>query len=1020
MTLRCKLALGAGALALLISLAVWIVSSHIAVDALEKQTQGLMQLTSGQVTEIYPPSLLRSQQPRVAITISGDGLASATADLKVTLGILAGLCGLSLWAGFNLLIHQLIHKRFSCLSRLCRQLLNKTRNSQEYEPAETGDEIHQLTHVLTLAKHKLSEQQENMENLLAELTSLNEELLQADRLKNEFVANMSHEIRTPMNGILGFAELLSQENLTDSQQEYIQTILKCGTNLLTLINDVLDLARIDAGHIQLRKQPCSIRKLLSDNCRLLQRQAEEKGLKLTWQVASDVPDQLLLDPARFRQIQVNLINNAIRYTDRGFVNVKIDTGFRAYMRCLRMSVADSGVGIPPEMGQLIFKPFSQVDGTDRRAYDGAGLGLAICHKLIQAFQGEITFHSIPSVGTEFLVHLPLAEPPEQTDQIDRTQTIQPPEADRQNPKTAPCVLVVDDDQICSQFFKTHLVNNGYQVLLVTDPDQAVSRAEQDKPDAVILDVRRPGKNALDILAELKNKPSTQDIPVIVCSVLQDQDKALNLGALEELRKPFNGDELLKVVRRAVRQSNPPKILAVDDNPTVSRLYEVALQRAGLKVITASSGREALELLAAHPQVGLVILDLVMPGMSGFEVLEHIRSSGRTDLPIIIVTARSMTPQEYKRLDGNVEAILHKAELSPQQLLEQIQIQLGQAISQQPPAQQPNCQDHRRIPAVIQQLESAIGLDRNPEDYSSDLQTILIAEDVVYNRRLLEVLLSRAGYKTISCSDGAQAVGLARQNLFGLIILDMRMPRIDGLEAARLIRNIPHHLSTPIISLTAQTGENEIQHCLQAGCTDYLSKPLQERDLLETVGKYLPAPRWSDQTEQGDSSDIPQSLKDAPLKSQLANDAELMKAVAGYVRELPRLLNEMIQCLHRGAFDELADLGHNLKGSSGLAGYPDLAAKATQLQQNAASEKTEELTAIIPDIARLCRLVGAETDSVDLDTLTNQAAPADSNENAQPDVQNAPRKSYLNVSSNRTSDSPNHQERRSNVQRQPKN
>ena len=309
---------------------------------------------------VYPSGLVYPQSGRAAATISRDGLRSATVDLKLYTALLGAVCGLLSLAGFNWLIHLFIHQEFSGLGSLSRQLLAKIGPSQSSEWLPTNNEFKQLARTLTVARDKLGEQQENMDNLLAELTGLNEELLQADQLKNEFVANMSHEIRTPMNGILGFAELLGQEKLTGSQREYVQTILRCGRSLLELMNDVLDLARMDAGHLKLRKKPCSIRKLLSENCRLLRGQADEKGLKLTWHVAGDVPELVLLDPGRFRQILTNLTNNAVRYTDRGFVSISVTIDSQASHCCLRLSVADSGIGIPADKSSLIFKPFIDI------------------------------------------------------------------------------------------------------------------------------------------------------------------------------------------------------------------------------------------------------------------------------------------------------------------------------------------------------------------------------------------------------------------------------------------------------------------------------------------------------------------------------------------------------------------------------------------------------------------------------------------------------------------------------------
>jgi len=675
---------------------------------------------------------------------------------------------------------------------------------------------------------------------------------------------------------------------------------------------------------------------------------------------------------------LNLSGNAVKFTDRGFVNINVSTAWRDECRNLKISVADSGIGIPPDKHNLVFEPFSQIDGSDRRSYGGAGLGLDISRKLVAALGGTIELASILGCGTEFVVWIPLEKLTEGTDNALAPQAAKPP-ADKDRPADVPPrVLVVEDDRICSEFFKTYLSRNGYTVLLEADGSKAVQRVKETKPDAVILDLRLPGRSGLDILAELKSKPSTESIPVVVCSVLHCEDKALNLGALDYLRKPFTGQDLLSVVGRAVQQARTAEILAVDDDYTVRRLYEVALKRAGFEVITAACGREALELLAVHSRIGLVLLDLVMPGMSGFEVLDRIRNSGKTDLPVIVVTARSMTDKELQRLDGQVTAVLHKASLTPQQLLEQIHGQLDHTLGLASRADPDSESDS------ITQTDSAAP----PSDADGSLldrdDTILIAEDVVYSRRLLEVLLARAGYKTVSCSDGAEVVDLTRHNRFGLIILDIQMPRIDGLEAAKLIRRIPGHASTAIMALTARAMKGDIQRCLQAGCTDYLAKPVCEQDLLAKVSKYMNVPVTPNASGLVPSSDEQASYTGASIQSQLADDPDLMKIVASYIDQLPEILTEMNRTLQQGDFEELAGLAHNLKGSSGLAGYPDLASEAAKIQQNAKDHHTDQLAGILQNIVELCRMVGADMDRVDIDVADEMASVSDPPQDRQSD------------------------------------
>ena len=951
-------------------------------------------ITRPKWVNFYPPTILSPEQGRVVLTIPQAELTEATVGLWVKALILGSSSGLVLFVGLYLLAHLLVSRRLTSLMQISDRLLASVGNSsKDTIISDHGDELQQVTSILHRAADELTDRQENMENLLAELTSLNAELAQADRLKNEFVANMSHEIRTPMNGILGFAELLSQENLTSVQREYVDTIFKCGTGLLGLITDVLDLARIEAGHLALRPQPSSVSQIVCQTCEILHPQVSQKDMKLTWQVAEDVPKSIVLDAERLQRILINLIGNAVKFTQRGFANVNVITAWHNDTLGLKISVADSGIGISADKCDSVFEPFYQIDGSDHRVYGGTGLGLALCRKLVHALGGAIQLRSILGIGTEFTLWIPFQPAAEPAEQAEKPQLDTPLVSTDESAGTVPRVLVIEDDRICGEFFKTYLSRNGYTVLLETDGLKAVDCVRETKPDAVILDLRLPGRSGLDILAELKSKPSTEAIPVIVCSVLHCEDKALNLGALDYLRKPFVGHDLLRVVDRAIQQRRTSEVLAVDDDFTVRRLYEVALKRAGFNVITAGSGREALELLAVHPQIGLVLLDLVMPGMSGFEVLDRIRNSGRTDLPVIVVTARSMSPDETQRLEGRVKAVLHKASLTPQQLLEQIQNQLGDALGLPGPLDQPSEQDPAKQTAPPRRLDSATPSLDAADTLACREDTILIAEDVVYNRRLLEVLLERAGYQITSCANGAEAVELSRRNRFGLVVLDIQMPRIDGLEAAKLIRQIPAHASTPIIALTAQAMKGDIQRCLRAGCTDYLAKPVRKQDLLDKVSKYMLPPPSSQQSSQSDSVAPQLSYETAQVQSQLLGDADLMKIVASYIEELPAMLTKMVQTFQRADFEGLRDLAHNLKGSSGLAGFPDLASQASKMQETAQTQRTEEIPQLLQSIRELCTMVGANMDNVDIAALSENVSPAPPDGNyppAQPDRTTEPR------------------------------
>jgi PAS domain S-box-containing protein len=518
------------------------------------------------------------------------------------------------------------------------------------------------------------------------LKQKNVELEDASRMKSEFLANMSHELRTPLNAIIGFSEVLRDGlmgDMTDKQRGFIGDIFKSGKHLLSLINDILDLSKVEAGKMMLDLEPVQVASLLANSLSIVREKAASRHIRLSMDVAEDLRF-IQADARKVKQIVYNLLSNAVKFTvDGGHVIMRASRVPRAdvgqssgswrgrsfplatgntYGEFLKISVADSGIGISPEGLERLFTPFSQIDSGLARRFEGTGLGLAMVKLLAELHDGAVAVESAVGEGSCFTVWLPLREPEE----AGLTQTRAPPRARSDAPAGAPIAMVVEDDFRSAELIRVQLEAEGFKVLHAASAEAGLALAEQQTLSLITLDIMLPNMDGWEFLNRIKQVPALARIPVVIISIVADQNKGFALGAAAIMQKPISRQELYEsLVELGLfppARGRTLKVLVVDDDPKAVELIAVRILGMASTVLRAYGGQAAIE-LAQEEQPDLIVLDLMMPDVNGFDVVLALRDRQDTArIPILVVTAKEITAEDRTKLNGYVMAILEKAEV----------------------------------------------------------------------------------------------------------------------------------------------------------------------------------------------------------------------------------------------------------------------------------------------------------------------------------------------------------------------
>lgn len=676
------------------------------------------------------------------------------------------------------------------------------------------------------------------------------ELEQASQYKSDFLANMSHELRTPLNSLLILSKLLGDNphgNLTDEQAQYARTIQASGNDLLNLINDILDLSKIEAGHIEIEAQAMTLNRLSADLRQTFDPIARERGLSFDIDIASDAPSAIATDRQRLEQILKNLLANAFKFTERGGVTLNIAPVGEDR---LALTVTDTGIGISPEQHQAIFDAFRQADGAINRKFGGTGLGLSISRELARLLGGTIALKSQPGAGSSFTVTIPvdydpaLVEPrPEPTatpaaapsapvpaaQAARRTPRLSPIEDDRERLDGAQRVLlVVEDDRVFAGIVRDISREAGFHTIVAGTAEEALDLARQYKPSAIVLDLGLPDQPGLAVLDRLKREDATRHIPIHVVSASDQTQTAFSLGAMGYLVKPVKREELAHALEALEAQLTRTmrRVLIVEDDPLQREAVGKLLAGPEVETVGAGTAAECLKLLREQT-FDCMVLDLTLPDASGFSLLETLSEDQAHGFPpVIVYTGHDLSREDEQRLRRYSSSIIIKGAKSPERLLDEVTLFLHQVVSELPPEQQKMIQQARHRDAVLEG------------------RRILIVEDDVRNVYSLSNILEPRGAKVVIARNGQEALDALDRASDGpeaidLVLMDVMMPVMDGLEATRRLRLDRRWGKLPVIMLTAKAMPDDQANCLAAGANDYMAKPLDVDKLLSLVRVWMP-------------------------------------------------------------------------------------------------------------------------------------------------------------------------------------
>jgi CheY-like chemotaxis protein/signal transduction histidine kinase len=754
------------------------------------------------------------------------------------------------------------------------------------ELQQLNEELEEKAELLEVQNREVARKNQEVEQSRKSLEDKAAQLALSSKYKSEFLANMSHELRTPLNSLLILARLLSDNsggNLSDKQVEYSRTIYSAGTDLLELINDILDLAKIESGTLSVEISRIHLRDLQSYLEQTFRQVAQKKGLSFVIELDDNLPDAISNDPKRLQQVLKNLLANALKFTEQGGVKLQIsmaaeaaqlDSKGQSSNQMIVFAVSDTGIGIPVEKQKIIFEAFQQADGTTSRKFGGTGLGLSISRELAHLLGGRIELVSQPGEGSTFALYLPqtysesgkttqeqwkrdevLSSLPLKSQiQEAKPQTCVHPPAISEIPNTGSqpsdsslsveqlpnlpnevaddretiqsgdrILLVIEDDDKFARILLEMARQQGFKVLVALHSKQGLILAQQFKPDAITLDIHMPEMDGWSVLDRLKRDPDTRHIPVHILSGDDRQQRGLQLGAITYLQKPVSPEDLTQVLTeiKGFIERKVKNLLVIEDDPVQAQSIIELIGNSDVQSTAVGTGAEALSVLRAN-RFDCIVLDLGLPDMSGFELIEQIKQeSSLLKLPIIIYTGKELNRQEESQLRGLAETIIIKNVRSPERLLDETALFLHRVQADLPaPKRQ-----------ILEQLRQTDPVLAN--------RKILIVDDDLRNIFALTSFLESYQMQVLFAENGRDGIDILQANPdISIVLMDVMMPEMDGYETTRAIRQQQQFRSLPIIALTAKAMPGDRDKCIEAGASDYITKPVDTEQLLSLLRVWL--------------------------------------------------------------------------------------------------------------------------------------------------------------------------------------
>jgi len=728
--------------------------------------------------------------------------------------------------------------------------------AQQEEMRVTNEELMNKTEMLEASEEELRVQQEELRSINAELEekaslleeknqaieearqSINlkvEELETTGRYKSEFMANMSHELRTPLNSILVLARILRDNkpaNLSEEQIKYASVIFNAGNDLLTLINDILDLSKVESGKLDMQLEDVKVSEVVKDMEMLFNEVASNKKISFNSSIGA-VPATVFTDKTRLEQILKNLLSNAFKFTpDGGTIALNIIPGKKE--GTISFAIKDSGVGISKDKHGVIFEAFKQADGSTSRKFGGTGLGLSISRELSILLGGSITVDSEPGIGSEFMLTIPLKAKEQKVVEKDQVLTVEsfvavntPLKAAVKapsGPKKDPFVVIVEDDKNFANILQDYARDHGYKSVVVNTGTDAVEVITEKMPDAVILDIMLPGKDGWQILKELKQSEKTVHIPVHLMSA---GDAAANRvrreGAISFLKKPIDTgilDKLFADMRHGGTEFK--QILLIEDHKAQSQALKDMMEAQGITVDQAYDGESAFRMLN-EKEYQCVILDLNLPDISGLDLLDKIKAIDKfMELPVIVNTAMELDKTSVNRLMQYANAMVVKTNKSSDRLIDEVNLFLNKITE-----------------ATSKPAQSVKNMVMNKGKDALKGKKVLIVDDDMRNIFALSSALESYDFIVDIANDGEEAIAKLEDTPdIDIVLMDIMMPKMDGYEATRYIRKQNKWAKLPVIALTAKAMKDDREKCIAAGANDYITKPVDIDRLIALMQLWL--------------------------------------------------------------------------------------------------------------------------------------------------------------------------------------